>query len=463
MVLLDTTISILIILFYFILYITIMIFFLICIMKFAIHRKKNNNLSLYSSLAFLHPNFSDFGGGEKVLWEMIKALSLYKKNSNNTNSNPITKIYILGNNKYSLSDVQLKLKDIFNISLDKCFFDINTLQVVRLTSTCLLSPKNYITMFLQIIGQVILAFEIALKVNSKYILDTTGLPFTYYLLKLFGFNVSAYIHYPFISNKMIQDVIHNKNAVHNNLKNKYLIRKILKPLKIMYYKIINELYKINIKCLSFAFTNSSWTNNHFNNTDPTNKFNHNVKLAILYPPCTINEFYPSNEIENKRIIASKSKSYKHKIVSIAQFRPEKNHIMQVEIIEDLVYKRNIKNIKLNMLGGARNDNDFALVNNLKKIIKQKNLDNHIEIHCNLPFLEIIKMFHQATIGLHTMKDEHFGIAIIEMMAAGLVTIAHNSAGPKLDIINNLDNYKIGTNGFLADSKIFKYDIMFYYR
>jgi alpha-1,2-mannosyltransferase len=28
-----------------------------------------------------------------------------------------------------------------------------------------------------------------------------------------------------------------------------------------------------------------------------------------------------------------------------------------------------------------------------------------------------------------MKQEHFGISVVEMMAAGLVTIAHASAGP----------------------------------
>lgn len=33
-----------------------------------------------------------------------------------------------------------------------------------------------------------------------------------------------------------------------------------------------------------------------------------------------------------------------------------------------------------------------------------------------------------------MKHEHFGISIVEMMAAGLVTIAHASAGPLEDII-----------------------------
>ena len=35
-----------------------------------------------------------------------------------------------------------------------------------------------------------------------------------------------------------------------------------------------------------------------------------------------------------------------------------------------------------------------------------------------------------------MWNEHFGIGIVEMMAGGLITIAHNSGGPQTDIIRH---------------------------
>ena len=41
-----------------------------------------------------------------------------------------------------------------------------------------------------------------------------------------------------------------------------------------------------------------------------------------------------------------------------------------------------------------------------------------------------------------MKEEHFGISIVEMMSAGLIVIAHNSAGPKMDIIGTAQE-KVG--------------------
>ena len=33
-----------------------------------------------------------------------------------------------------------------------------------------------------------------------------------------------------------------------------------------------------------------------------------------------------------------------------------------------------------------------------------------------------------------MEFEHFGIAVVELMSSGIITIAHCSAGPKTDII-----------------------------
>lgn len=54
-------------------------------------------------------------------------------------------------------------------------------------------------------------------------------------------------------------------------------------------------------------------------------------------------------------------------------------------------------------------------------------------------------FFQSNIGLHTMSNEHFGIGNVELMAGGVIVIAHNSGGPRMDII------KHGSTGFLAST------------
>ena len=73
-----------------------------------------------------------------------------------------------------------------------------------------------------------------------------------------------------------------------------------------------------------------------------------------------------------------------------------------------------------------------------------------------PREEILKIFTQAKVGIHTMKEEHFGIAIVEMMSAGLVTIVHTSGGPLHDIIGCSQDpigYMCGSTEEFADQVV----------
>uniref|UniRef100_A0A915MML7 GDP-Man:Man(3)GlcNAc(2)-PP-Dol alpha-1,2-mannosyltransferase n=1 Tax=Meloidogyne javanica TaxID=6303 RepID=A0A915MML7_MELJA len=63
----------------------------------------------------------------------------------------------------------------------------------------------------------------------------------------------------------------------------------------------------------------------------------------------------------------------------------------------------------------------------------------------------------SLIGLHTMWNEHFGISVVEGMAAGVIMVAHNSGGPALDIIGNENLNKVDEEyfekcGFLASTR-----------
>ena len=42
-----------------------------------------------------------------------------------------------------------------------------------------------------------------------------------------------------------------------------------------------------------------------------------------------------------------------------------------------------------------------------------------------------------------MRNEHFGISVVELMAGGAIVVAHDSGGPQMDIVRD------GENGFLA--------------
>ncbi len=53
----------------------------------------------------------------------------------------------------------------------------------------------------------------------------------------------------------------------------------------------------------------------------------------------------------------------------------------------------------------------------------------IQWHENLGWAQINQLAGQCRFGLHAMVDEHFGIAVAELMTAGCVVLVHDSGGP----------------------------------
>lgn len=104
--------------------------------------------------------------------------------------------------------------------------------------------------------------------------------------------------------------------------------------------------------------------------------------------------------------------------------------------------------KFILIGATRGKEDEELVDELKRTAFDLGISSSVEFWENKPRVEIVKLFSKAKAAIHTMKEEHFGISVVEMMAAGIVTIAHNSAGPKLDIIGKSDSVV----GYLCDNE-----------
>jgi alpha-1,2-mannosyltransferase len=100
-------------------------------------------------------------------------------------------------------------------------------------------------------------------------------------------------------------------------------------------------------------------------------------------------------------------------------------------------------IKLMLIGSCRNEEDQSRLEELRNLSKQLYLDDHVIFNVNPPYTELQAAMMEASMGIHTMRQEHFGIGIVEMMAAGLLVIAHDSGGPKTDIVDP------GISGFLA--------------
>lgn len=273
------------------------------------------------------------------------------------------------------------------------------------------------TLLGQILGSIVLALETMIRFRPDILIDTAGFPFMYPIIKMFKCRLVAYVHYPFISHDMIQKLqiksFNNSGLIADN----YFLR----YLKIFYYKELCKIYSFCGKFCDLAFTNSSWTHGHINRL-----WSGCSNIKIVFPPCDLSPF---TSIKNQRKSAPYSKI---EVLSLSQFRPEKNHRLQLEIAAQVLKEGS--DVEFIFIGGCRGEEDELFVNGLREYADQLGISKSVTFKLNLPFPELLECLQNATIGLHTMTDEHFGIGIVELMASGLITIAHNSGGPRADII-----------------------------
>lgn len=166
-------------------------------------------------------------------------------------------------------------------------------------------------------------------------------------------------------------------------------------------------------------------------------------MSLVYPPCEVDHL--------KNIPRDKKKPTKIRILSLAQFRPEKDHPLQLQALYELrevLPDNSFDNITLVLCGSCRNQGDSDRVKDLQDLSKHLSLENNVEFKVNIPYSDLLEEFRKAYVGIHTMLDEHFGISVVEQMAAGLIMVAHKSGGPLLDIIETSQGSRLG---FLANT------------
>jgi alpha-1,2-mannosyltransferase len=178
-----------------------------------------------------------------------------------------------------------------------------------------------------------------------------------------------------------------------------------------------------------VLVNGSWTANHI-------KKIWKVSPNIVFPPCGTVIGEKEQDDRAALLAGVQDGNTPALIISIAQFRPEKDHFTQVLAIKKLVDDHpNIRTrVRFVMIGSTRGPSDVALKTSVAKKVRELGLSDVISLPSNVSHQEKLKYLSSASIAIHTMKNEHFGISVVEFMAAGVVPVAHKSAGPLLDII-----------------------------
>lgn len=130
---------------------------------------------------------------------------------------------------------------------------------------------------------------------------------------------------------------------------------------------------------------------------------------VVYPPADVEDFH----------LAPKENF----VVSVGRFVPTKNYetiIHVAKLMPDLQF----------LIIGRKHTQD-AYYEKIKKL-KPAN----VELLTDVRRLEMVSILSKAKIYLHAMIGEHFGISVVEAMAAGCIPIIHNSGGTK-EAIGNL--------------------------
>eukprot|EP00043_Microstomoeca_roanoka_P017575 m.184115 g.184115 ORF g.184115 m.184115 type:complete len:507 (+) comp16663_c0_seq3:114-1634(+) len=376
------------------------------------------------TIGFFHPYCNAGGGGERVLWSAVNGVCRDYPHFHC--------VVYTGDVDVNGDAILAKAKQRFGVDVDR-----NRVTFVFLGSREYVEAKHYprFTMLLQSLGSLVLGMEALLAFLPDVFIDTMGYAFVLPLFAYLGsVPVAAYVHYPTISTDMLEKVQQRRHDFNND--SNVTSSTALSTVKLVYYRLFAWAYGLVGGSASVVMANSTWTANHIKAL----WWGARSRCKITYPPCDVSKL-ATLALEDREEL----------IVSVAQFRPEKNHKLQLHAlrtyIDDYV-SAGSRDVQLIMVGGCRNQEDERRVQDLRDLARELQLEEgrHFRICVNVSYQELQEWLSKAMIGLHTMADEHFGIGVVEFMAAGAIALAHNSAGPQGDIVVPHDGEP---TGFLA--------------
>jgi len=233
--------------------------------------------------------------------------------------------------------------------------------------------------------------------------------------------------------------------------------------------------------------NSRWTQGHIDQLWHA-RYN---RARVVYPPC---DTLTLQQLPLARAplpaAATAAAAAAPVLVSVAQFRPEKNHALQLRafalarqaatkgelggVAVTAATARRVASVRLVFVGGVRNDADRARLERLGELaqelvrgvaalgprepppptqrrphgrpfrpygadnrpaalvplallrtegrlggcVRAQGVSDSVEFRVGVEHGELVQVLGSAVAGLHSMRDEHFGISVVEYMAAG---------------------------------------------
>ncbi len=173
----------------------------------------------------------------------------------------------------------------------------------------------------------------------------------------------------------------------------------------LYLWLFKRWVEQGIDKLDLVFCNSNYTKEAIMRLWQS----HGVKEPIVvYPAVNLNKFWSSKPLVER----------KKRVVYVARFIPVKRHEILKRLAADLPQFEFIS------VGGLI-EAEKPWFNTFSQQLPQ-----NYTLKTNLPGPELLHLLHDSRIYVHLMEGEHFGIAPVEGLASGCVTLVHNSGGMK---------------------------------
>jgi alpha-1,2-mannosyltransferase len=161
------------------------------------------------------------------------------------------------------------------------------------------------------------------------------------------------------------------------------------------------------------------TNSEFSRRAIVNAFGMN-NIYILSPPI---------DIETFRNVASMSNGDDERndiVLVISRIAPHKkieNAIKLAKILKDNKIGKGMKIV------GNLYDYFFDYYSELKHMVLDLGLTDYITFEINASLAKLLYIIGESRVYFHPMVGDHFGMAVVEAMAAGLIPVVPNEGGP----------------------------------
>jgi len=270
-------------------------------------------------------------------------------------------------------------------------------------------------------------------------IDTMGYAFALAFSKFLfpSTPTGAYVHYPTISTDMLGSLSDGGQGLNAGTGEGWKGKA-----KKRYWHLFAHIYSWVGGSVDIVMTNSSWTQAHIRSLwgparAKRSKFS---DAQVVFPPVAVEEL--EREIDAG---AENERKRERVILYIAQFRPEKNHTLILKSFAELLSQQSSEEppIKLALIGSVRNSEDATRVYDLRLLAHELKVKDSVSFICDASWPEILNWLRKSWIGVNGMWNEHFGIGIVEYQAAGLISVVHDSGGPKEDIVIDFDGAPTG--------------------